>query len=180
MAKFKRALLSARALWFAPLLIMSFACTENREETKWQYFPDMADAPTVKPQLSFVEPPPHSIATNAFFYPATVEEAEKTLVNPYLGKADEAKRRANGKELFTTFCEECHGPQADGAGRIQDKFPRAPSLLQDLYKNRKDGFYFYRITFGSAIMPSYGHATSIHERWEIVLYLRSLQDGVKL
>ena len=51
-------------------------------QPKVQYVPDMADAPTMKPQENYLEPPEGAVSTNAILYPATVEEAEKNLKNP--------------------------------------------------------------------------------------------------
>lgn len=153
------------------------ACTDNPNETKLQYFPDMADSPAFKTQGNYIDPPEGSIARTAILYPDTVEEAEKILKNPFRGQADEEQHTENGKQLFETFCAVCHGMTAKGDSRISDKFPRPPDLTMDMYKKRQDGFYFYRITFGSALMPSYGHATTANERWEINLYLTKLQNA---
>ncbi|NBQ53831.1 MAG: cytochrome c [Proteobacteria bacterium] len=42
-----------------------------------------------------------------------------------------------------------------------------------------DGFYFHKMTFGGAIMPSYGHAISPQERWQIAHYIHELQRVAK-
>lgn len=151
---------------------------KTTNQTKLQYMPDMADAPTVKAQESYIDPPDYSVSTNAILYPDTPEESEKLLQNPY-AKANPETYMEDGKMLFETFCAVCHGPGAKGDGNIQDLFPTPPDLTTETYKNRGDGFFFHRITFGSAIMPSHGHAISQHERWQIILYLRSLQKVEK-
>ena len=43
-------------------------------------------------------------------------------------------------------------------------------------KGQKDGYMYATIRSGGIIMPSYGHALSVAERWDIVNYLRHLQD----
>ena len=146
-------------------------------KTKLQYMPDMADAPVVKAQREYLDPPVGSVANNAILYPKTPEEAETLLINPFTGRWDEDKHKEKGKQLFGIYCAVCHGQAANGQGNISDKFPPASDLTLDLYKNRKDGFFFHRITFGSAIMPSYGHSISPHERWQIILHLRDLQKA---
>lgn len=161
------------------LLLSSFvvvSCTgETTTQTKLQYMPDMADAPTVKAQESYIDPPDYSVATTAILYPDTAEESEELLQNPFT-RANPDQFMENGKVLYETFCLVCHGPQAKGNGNLTDRFPQPPDLTVDFYKGKKDGFFFHRITFGSAIMPSLGHATSPHERWQIILYLRNLQQ----
>lgn len=157
------------------LLGVFTACTGNPNDTKLQYFPDMADSPAFKTQGNYIDPPEGSIARSAILYPDTKEESETLLQNPYQGQAE--KHLQNGEHLFNIYCSVCHGPRAKGDGNITDKFPRPPDLTMDMYKAKKDGSLFHTITFGSALMPSYGHATTANERWEIILYLRTLQNA---
>lgn len=167
--------------WFSLGLLFfwltSCKCEFDRNKTKLQYMPDMVTAPVARAQREYLDPPEWSVPNDAILYPKTPEEAETLLINPFTGRWDEEAQKTNGKRLFGIFCSVCHGQDAKGHGNIQDKFPPPPDLTLDLYKNRKDGFFFHRITFGSAIMPSYGHATSPHERWQIILHLRDLQKA---
>ena len=145
-------------------------------QPKIQYVPDMADAPTLKPQENYLEPPEHSVATNAVLYPKTVEDAEANLKNPL--PSDE-RVLALGEKMYGTYCIPCHGAAANGDGSITDLYPKPPDILTEAYQKRGDGFYFYRITFGGNIMPGYGHATLPFERWAIVHYVRKLQGVTK-
>lgn len=154
-------------------------CQDDPTVTKLQYMPDMADAPTAKTQLNYIDPPPLSVPTHAMFYPKNIEDSELTLTNPLVGHADEARLRGEGEELFQIYCSVCHGPTGLGDGRLGTNYPTAPSLQSDLYKGKKDGFFFHRITHGSAIMPGYGHATTIEERWKITLAVRHYQKQGK-
>ncbi len=137
--------------------------------TKWQYMPDMADAPTVKAQEDFIDPPPHSVARGAVFYAPTAAESVRT--------ATVARDAAQGKQLYETFCRVCHGAQGKGGGTLEHGYPQPPDISQAVYREHKDAFFFHRITFGTAIMPGYGHAIDVAERWQIVYYLRELQGG---
>ncbi len=159
------------------VVLLLSQCKDDPNTTKLQYMPDMADTPTVKPQRDFLDPPEGSVAQNAILYPETSAEAEKLLVNPYVGRSDEAFHTEQGKHLYEVYCSVCHGPTAKGNGTIVDEFPKPPDLTTDLYLNRGDGFYFHVITFGSALMPKYGHALSPHERWQVILYLKTLQKA---
>ena len=134
--------------------------------------PDMADNPTVKAQEDYLDPPPHSIARGVPYYTATAEQSTQT--------ADVPRDAARGKQLYETFCLLCHGAKGKGLGTITDDFPQPPDITQAIYQQRPDGFFFHRITFGTTtkIMPGYGHALDVEERWQIVYYLRELQ-GVK-
>ncbi len=154
-------------------LLMSAGCHRDGNTTKLQWMPDMADSPTVKPQEAYIDPPDHSVSTQAILYPATAEESEKLLQNPYPASADMI---AKGKTMYDTYCTVCHGPDAKGDGQITDLFPRPPDLTIDVYNKRGDGYFFHRITFGGvALMPAYGYAITPSERWQIVHYLRTLQ-----
>ncbi|MBI2601491.1 MAG: cytochrome c [Deltaproteobacteria bacterium] len=167
-----------RNIFFLGLILNLWNCKGDPSQTKLQYFPDMADTPGIKTQGNYLDPPEGSVARDAILYPATAEEAESVMENPLRGASNQAEHVAQGKHLFETFCgAACHGLDAKGGGAIVDRFVRPPDLTLDLYKNRKDGFFFHRITFGGAIMPEQGHNTSAVERWQIVLYLRSLQEG---
>lgn len=159
-------------------LMAAFALAGCRgpEGRKIQYVPDMADSPTVKPQKNFLDPPEGSVAMNAILYPKTPEEAEKLLTMPPRIGSDPGTAEL-GKKHFETFCVVCHGADAKGIHALGDAFPRPPDLTLPMYASKGDGFFFYRITFGSAVMPSYGHAISPHERWQIIAHLRTLQKA---
>ncbi len=153
------------------------ACTENPNDTKWQYFPDMADSPAFKTQGNYLNPPEGSISRTAILYPETRAEAAKVFQNPFKGQPGEDKHLKEGHRLFGIFCTPCHGAAAKGDGSITHKFPRPPDLAFDIYKQKTDGEIFDIITHGGAMMPSYGHAISPHERWEIILALREFQNA---
>ena len=155
------------------------ACKDGPNDTKWQIAPDMADSPTVKAQENYLESPEGSVAINAILYPETIEESEKLLRNPLARLSGQAKeqRVEQGKKLYNMFCHQCHGKDGKGVGTITDVFVPAPDITGEMYKDRKDGFFFHKITFGGAIMPSLGHSISAVERWKIVLYIRQLQNG---
>ena len=156
-----------------PCLVVS-ACEINSNNTKIQYMPDMADGPTIKAQESFIDPPPGSVASNALLYPESVQEAEKVLKNPFEATPENT---AAGKELFLTFCLPCHGANADGKHALGPTYPPPPDLTNEAYKDKQSGFYFYIMTFGGALMPSYGDKVDVNERWKIARYLESLHSG---
>ena len=154
---------------------LSVGCRNHPEQTKLQYMPDMADAPTVKAQEDYIDPPPHSVARNTMYYPNTVEEAEQRLTMPPEIKGQEVVGIYDGEKLYETYCTVCHGVAGQGNGTLNDKFPRPPDITSDYHKLKSDGFFFHKITFGSAIMPAYGHSIYPAERWEIVKHIRTLQ-----
>ncbi len=81
---------------------------------------------------------------------------------------------ARGQALFAIYCAPCHGPGGAGDGPVGPKFIPAPDLRQPVTQQKSDGYMAHYIGHGGAIMPSYGEATSVEERWDIVNYLRTL------
>jgi mono/diheme cytochrome c family protein len=106
----------------------------------------------------------------------TREEAGK-LANPV--PAD-ARSIGNGRRLFSANCSPCHGKYMDGkhiAGAVSAQIP-GPDLALQTYKDKPDGHFFEFIHFGGiAIMPAYGWKFSIREHWDIVNYIRRVQQG---
>lgn len=154
----------------------AIGCRFDGTGTKMQWAPDMADAPTVKSQESYMDPPVGSVAMSANFYKANAEESESSVAMPEDMVADaDGKFLAQGKQLFDTFCIPCHGADGKGKGSVGPAIA-PPDITSEIYKKRLDGFFFYRITFGTSVMPGYGHAISANERWMIVKHLRTLQN----
>lgn len=155
----------------------SLGCDRDRDgystRTKLQYVPDMADGPVARTHRTFLNPPEGSVATTAILYPATAAEAEEVLENPF-PRSDFAVAR--GRDMWNIFCVTCHGAQGRGDHTLGEMYPRPPDLTFSAYRERKDGYFFHVITFGNVIMPGYGHAISSDERWQIIHYLRHLQD----
>ncbi len=156
-------------------LLLTQACVPDGNVTKLQFMPDMADGPVAKVLRSYLDPPENSVAMNAIFYPESPEEAEQVLESPYYNQRHLEEKLQDGKKLYGDYCTPCHGKLGKGDGTITDKYPRPPDITNDYYKEKKDGFFYYRIVFGGDLMPSYGHAISNIERWKIVLYIRKLQ-----
>lgn len=167
-----------RSVGLVSSLLLFVACDpQGRNTTKLQYMPDMADAPTVKAQENYLDPPEHAVAVNAVLYPATMEIAESEFRSPYSANSRNiAAALEEGKMLYGTFCTVCHGDDGKGKGTLGDAYPIvAPDISRADLAARKDGFFFMKISQGGAMMPSYGHAISVQERWKIIAHLRTLQ-----
>jgi len=103
--------------------------------------------------------------------------------DPHWHAPDEATARANplatrpataagGRKLFLRNCAECHQP--DGSG--MEKKHSADFHLQ-MVQQQSDGTLFWKITNGNASrgMPSFSKLPEL-QRWQLVLYIRSLKD----
>jgi mono/diheme cytochrome c family protein len=126
--------------------------------------------------------PKDSVATNGSDrWVGTREEAGK-LTNPV---PKSPLSIAKGERLFATNCSPCHGKYIDGQhilGAVFTSFP-GPNLAgagaNGPYAKQSDGFFFQNIHFGgAALMPAYGYKFSISEHWDIVNYLRHIQETV--
>lgn len=106
--------------------------------------------------------------------PASVEESGK-LANPLSVTADSL---AHGGKLYATNCAPCHGASGTGDGTVVHLLHQKPrDLLGSEAKALSDGYIYGVIRDGFQLMPSYGDAMSSAERWQVVLYVRSLQQG---
>lgn len=107
---------------------------------------------------------------------ATRPEIASAIPNPV--PADSASL-ARGQVLFTRMCSVCHGPEGDPAqASILPKLPLmvAFPLASGLATLRTDGYIFGMMTVGRGIMPPYGHQIAFYDRWNIVNYVRVLQQ----
>lgn len=84
---------------------------------------------------------------------------------------------AHGKALFETTCAPCHGVNGRGDGSVVHLLQHKPAnLMTGVSKNLPDGYIFGYIRNGGIWMPSYNDAMSATERWQVVLYVRSMQQ----
>jgi mono/diheme cytochrome c family protein len=88
--------------------------------------------------------------------------------NPLASRPDTA---AGGQKLFRRNCVECHG--ADGSGLAKK---HAADLQLGSVQKQSDGVLFWKITNGNSDrgMPSFSKLPEL-QRWQLVLYLRTLK-----
>lgn len=98
-------------------------------------------------------------------------EAYAARKNPV---APSAQSLARGQRLYEVYCTPCHGSSGKGDGLVTPRFIPAPDLTSQPVQAKPDGHFAYYIGYGGAIMPAYGEALSVSERWDVVNYVRSL------
>ena len=134
----------------------------------------MARQPAVQPQGQVMPlPPGGSMPVQGKEREISREEAAK-IKNPVPATAESIE---NGKRLFQISCSVCHGADGKGMGPVAAKFVPPPDITQAFFRARTDGFLYETIRRGGPLMPGQGEALSSKERWDIVNYLRSLQEG---
>lgn len=104
---------------------------------------------------------------------AVPREAYVARKNP-VPEAERAQSAARGRVLFQIYCTPCHGPEGKGDGLVTPRFIPPPDLASPVIQGRTDGHLAHYIGYGGPIMPAYGEALSVAERWDLVNYLRSL------
>ena len=81
-----------------------------------------------------------------------------------------------GAETFRENCEVCHGPKGDGTGPTAKALTIKPANFTDpkLMALETDGSLFWKMSKGRGAMPSWEDQLSDTERWQLVVYIRSL------
>ncbi len=117
-----------------------------------------------------------------FYYENTEEERlrceQEMTVNPFPATPEALER---GKNLYNLYCAICHGEKGDGQGYIvtmpDSKYLAQPKNLTDEeMTNAKDGRFYFAIMYGKNVMGGYADKLSYQERWEVIHYIRSLQQ----
>jgi S-disulfanyl-L-cysteine oxidoreductase SoxD len=84
----------------------------------------------------------------------------------------------HGQELFLANCSPCHGPGGKGDGSVVHLLAHKPAnLMTGVSKNLPDGYIYGYIRNGGIWMPAYDDAMSSTERWQVVMYLRNLEQN---
>lgn len=82
---------------------------------------------------------------------------------------------AEGKVLYTSHCQHCHGAKSAGDGKVSEKYAGIANLKGDAYKGISEGHIFHVITHGKGLMWAHGSQTTVEERWKIAKYVKVLQ-----
>ena len=82
----------------------------------------------------------------------------------------------NGKALFGIYCTTCHGPRGRGDGPMVGTVMPSSDLHTARLHTQHDGYLYATIRSGGLVMPAYAHALSIEERWDVVNYVRAIQQ----
>jgi mono/diheme cytochrome c family protein len=135
--------------------------------------PNFADGSTLQ------RPEPGSIARGymPLHYTAIPQDALRAgeeLKSPL--DVTNVRARERGAFIFSNFCAVCHGAGGTGNGPVaQLGYPPPPSLLAEHAVKMKDGQLFHVLTYGQNNMPSYASQLSRKDRWNAILYVRTMQ-----
>jgi len=100
-------------------------------------------------------------------------EAAALVENPL---TESPELLAEGKRLYESFCQHCHGAQGDGQGKVAAIYLGVPSYTSAGIKELSEGHVFHVITYGKGRMGAHGSQISPEKIWKIAKYVKQLQN----
>lgn len=109
---------------------------------------------------------------------------------PYRLKADQTAEAAllenpfpatpeiqlQGKKLYSSYCEHCHGTSGKGDGKVGIIYAGVPAYSAPVKRDLTQGAIFHVITHGVRRMWPHGSQISEERRWKIARYVEQLQQ----
>ncbi len=136
----------------------------------WPWSRDLVVQMITRPQQYATVPPPNSIPVGREVQ-VSREQARAQLRNP-LSPGPESLGK--GKVLYETYCLVCHGPQGRGNGPVAGGAMLPADLTSARIRQQSDGELYHTIRHGLGSMPAYYERLKPEERWQVVLYVRTL------
>tara|TARA_Y100000782_G_scaffold115544_1_gene159873 strand:- start:23624 stop:24283 length:660 start_codon:yes stop_codon:yes gene_type:complete len=171
----------------ASLAFLTSSC-EDPNSPGLEYMPDMYRSPALEAysesdfwldSMATRKPVANTIPRGymPFEYPNTAEGYElagKELKNPIPYSEAVVKE---GKEIYETFCYECHGMKGKGDGPVASnpRWPGPPPAYDGRLKDLPEGQIFFSIHYGKNMMGSHASQISQEDRWKLVYYVQQLQ-----
>jgi mono/diheme cytochrome c family protein len=105
-----------------------------------------------------------------------VPEEAKQLKNPLQATPPALK---SAREVYADKCAHCHGNTGKGDGPDASRYDPAPMDFTDAKRMSEatDGELFYKISEGKKPMPVFKNKLTEHQRWELVLLIRSFAEA---
>jgi Cytochrome C oxidase, cbb3-type, subunit III len=129
---------------------------------------DMYRGPEVQPYAEAPRvTPADTIPVHGGEPPMSLEQATIKMHDPLEATPENL---AKGKDQFTTYCAPCHGESG-----LLAKPPK--NLISGTSKDLPDGYIYGAIRDGVLSMPSYAEEMPADQRWQVVMYIRSMQSA---
>jgi mono/diheme cytochrome c family protein len=169
-----------RAAWAAVVVLALLPAVAGA----WPWSRDMANQISIKPQHGpdSIRPFPQRsvpMAGTKTLLHVHDRDGAMTLANPVAASAESI---GHGRKFFQIFCTPCHGKSGTGDGPVGEKFLIRPFDLtaDNEQKVLSEGYIYGTVSFGGALMPSYGNDLSPNEIWDVVNYVRHglIADGL--
>ena len=125
--------------------------------------------------MTMRDPVPNTVKRSSYLpyrIPKDSLELAALIKNP-LATTEEVLKE--GKDLYTQYCNHCHGEKGMGDGLVGIAYKGVTAYNSRAVKNRSEGEIFHVITHGKGRMWAHGSQVSIENRWKIVKYVQTLQ-----
>ena len=194
-----------KALLFVGIAVTIVACSGDSNSPGIEYMPDMYRSPAIEEYVDYGEMKDRindsvaSLLSARQIVEGTIpfsEKREKAAFNfPYAYGNDPAGYEAagaelknpiefnevvylEGKDIYATFCVNCHGEKGEGDGSITTKSggPYPPPPVYSAIAGLTEGKMFHTLHFGKNNMGSHASQLSKEERWKVVHYVQTLVD----
>lgn len=164
-------------------------CNIDKSVPNIELIQDMMESPAIKPQEYDAGSPNHSgmrvppegtqpLGFTPYRYAADFDAA-KGNKNPMAGQYTEETLKV-GVKYYTIHCSVCHGAGGEGGenNSIGAKMAlKPPALTSAKIKGWTDGQIYHVITMGQGVMGPYAAHIPEKYRWQVVNYVRTLQQG---
>lgn len=109
----------------------------------------------------------------------TPEDYEKSATSVFSPIKATKVNVEKGKEIYTKMCVHCHGKEGHGDGKISENgfingIPDYATKLKDL----PEGKMYHTITYGKGLMGQHASQLNQLQRWQVISYVKCLQQGV--
>jgi len=165
------------------------SCKSDPNSPGYEYMPDMYRSPSYETYGSGLEengmsarqPAENSIARGEdnlpYAYPNSFEGYEAAGTNLKNPLANTEENIAKGKAVYMRFCVHCHGKKGKGDGTVptNSEFPAVPAYDGAGLKDLPEGKMFHSIHYGKNLMGSHASQLTKTERWEVILFVQTLQ-----
>ena len=131
---------------------------------------DMVEQPSVSPGAGPRAPVEGTLPRGGEWPRQRSETEEKTPAAPVVADGN------SGERLYGDYCQPCHGVAGAGDGPVAAVFIQPGSLRAAEVQEHNDGWLYGTIRNGYGSMPRYGPELSPEQRWQIVHFIRTLND----
>ena len=170
------------------------SCKSDPNSPGVEYMPDMYRSPSYETYgvgkeengMSARIPAENSISRGEdnlpYAYPETLEGYEAAGANLKNPLANTEENIAKGKAVYMRFCVHCHGKKGKGDGTVptNSEFPTVPAYDGATLKDLPEGKMFHSIHYGKNLMGSHASQLTKTERWQVVLFVQTLQGKKKV